>query len=60
MPVLSLYPMTDCRDGDSHSPNFTYTYRIRKLDYSELQPATLLEPQNSPLTVLTERGNQPR
>ena len=44
----------------SHSPNFTYTYRIRKLDYSELQPATLLEPQNSPLPVLTERGDQPR
>ena len=21
MTVLSLYPMTDCRDGDSHSPN---------------------------------------
>ena len=26
MPVLSLYPMTDCRDGDSHSPNFMFTW----------------------------------
>ena len=31
MTVLSLYPMTDCRDGDSHSPNLVATYRSKKL-----------------------------
>ena len=32
MTVLPLYPMTDCRDGDSHSPNLVATYRSKKLD----------------------------
>ena len=26
MTVLPLYPMTDYRDGDSHSPNFMFTW----------------------------------
>ena len=32
MTVLSLYLMTDCRDGDSPSPNLLSTYCRRKLD----------------------------
>ena len=45
---------------DSPSPNLLTTYRRKKLDYSELQPAALLEPQLTLRAVRVECRDQPR